>query len=349
MINAKKFRDYLDTIKSFFKEYRTFKEVKSKIIITNGEIRVNNIDVQKILNKSRFSEYLTTLTKKNSTNKIIFNYCNINDIKLKINTNLVFVNCEVANLTIHQDKFYSSKFEECTFNFCQNSEKLLVNSSRIDIKNCVVEINKNKNSIFRLGELNNSVVNIQNLDFINTYTKHFKIQIVSKDISLNNYISKNGIELQIDNTDKSINSIYMRNSVLTFNPNYVVDAKIMLIEDSSINNLTLESESIELCGQNQFNHVTILNCNDISISEDSNLLLKDTIIKSKLLECLDNSEINDETNRLKWLTGISKINVGKHFKLKYKGTTIYEKISQDYSKNDNEEIVEIIKRERRIR
>lgn len=345
---------YIEKIKQLLKkymynikQYKVLKNIQSNIYILQNEIQILNIDTTELIDKTEFNNYLTMLITKYPTYKLVFSNCKIDELNVTLTKSALFENCEIMHLKLNQKNISSSIFDTCIFNFCKINQRIIINNSKIELSNCITKISNNKNCTFIIGNKDNSTVNIKNHNIENRNGKYFHININTNNLTLNNYNSPDCVELIINKICKIIDCIHIKNSTAVFMSNETMKSNMILIEDSTVKRLNTNSESIEILGSNNFNHVQVLSCEDFLINYDSSLNIKNTNINTKSLECSDNSEINDMTNKFKWLINTEKISIGKNFKLKYDNKIIYEKDNENY--NDNEEIIEVIKNERKLR
>jgi len=122
------------------------------------------------------------------------------------------------------------------------------------------------------------------------------------------------------------------------------------MENSTVNNLSSKCDSIEFIGDCVFNNVNILKCNDMELCEYSSLTTGNVNINSTILQCQENSEINDTIDRFKWLASIKNIVAYNNFKLKYNGKLMYQQLKKSFNINIEEELISItnnISRKRR--
>jgi len=336
-------------IKNYF-NYECFRKIKKNIKKINNEIRLENIDTTKLINTDKLNKYLKQLIEKNPTCSLVFNNSKINNLSIITNQLVSFNSYNIYNLKINGKISSRVNFNKSIFNFNEDNIKIIINTSKVNCENCTVNITNNRENKLEFGADSTSVINIKNQNFINENNNYFKIIINSKSLYLSKYKSDNNVEIIVNDDKRKIDYIHLVNSEVNFNSKNIIDANMLLVDNSDVKGMIIKSESIEISGSSCLDNTKILKCNDISLNEDTALTTKNIVLYTKYLESAENSEINDTTNRFKWLTNIDEINVGKDFKLKYNNKTIYSKqTSFPNSDVEQREIVEIINKERKKR
>lgn len=322
-----------------------FNKTKKNISVVNNTIEVENVDMTLLHDKDKLNQHLLLLIQKNPNANITFTNCTIDylNISLLKGNTINFKNCTIKDLIVNEKNNTYVNFDNCKFNFYNKKDKQLISikTSNINLDKCLININGVRNNTIIFGKDSNSTISIRNQEFKNSSNEIFQIYINAKSLTLSKNKSLSNIKMCINNDGGKINQLHLIDSDVNFNDNKILSINMMLIENSTINNIYTNCEAIELTNECTLNNTRIFNCNDIVLSEESILNTNNIDLNVRTLECKENSIINDNSNRFKWLTNIKKIIVYRNFILMYNGKPIYKQEKEYICSDKEEEIINI--------
>ncbi len=334
-----------------WKDLRTLSKIKKKIKKGQKEVKIENIDLVGLKDKNLFNEYIISLSKKYPDANFYFINSSIDglDIELVNDIKMSFEKCYITNLNIESNNKNIISFNKCKLLYCDTEKnQIRIKTNKIEMDECEVNIKTNANHLLELGNGVDSKVSIKNQSFKNFVNVPFNIYICTEILTLSKYKSVDNIKLVVSRGKNAINYIDMLDSNVEFNENAHVDVNMILSDNSNICNLTTESESIEISNNCTFKNSNIKS-NNMLINGDASLSVIDSDLNIQYLECSENSEINDITNKFSWLKNIRDIAANKGFKLKYNNETIYTKENNQEVDDDYqfEEIIEHVEEKTR--
>lgn len=324
--------NYLNDIKEMCKNFLgvrgtqdSISKIKKSIIIKEKKIRIENMDMTQFENKNEIIKYLVNIFNKYPSFNVVFSNCNIEGLiidNITIN-NVLFDNCVIKKLKIserdndNKSNTSSIDFQNCTLNFENESHDIEVEVSRVELNDCIVNIEPEVIAVLNIGKKDSYSITLNNITLKNKGKLLTGIKCKNLRLSNSELADNSSIVLS------SVETLHLSNSNITFDKDKKLTAKVILIDDSNVSSLTTECESIEFSGANSLKNVDIITCDDILVSEETSLTTEAFNVNANLLECRSNSQINDLNNRFKWLTNIKKVIEYSDFKLIYNGKVMY--------------------------
>ncbi|MBE6153182.1 MAG: hypothetical protein E7166_03030 [Firmicutes bacterium] len=302
------------------REIEILNKFKRRINIINNELVISNIDMELVKNKEEIVNHIANIIKDNHICNVMFKDCSLNSIQLDNlrNKKIYFNNCNIKNIKIYESENSKTEFINCNIELSNNSYTI-IKTSNVCLESCNIN-NIDSNNEIELGKNSESKVTIDklnatnnNLFIIDTCSKKLKFYKVNEQCNFELY---NNIDIDV---------LHISDSKVKFVNDKPLNINMALIENSTIDNLVVECNSLEFIDECNLINSNILKCKDIGLNDNSLLTLNNSSIKSNILECQENSEINDKTNKFTWLKNIDNIVVSNGVKLKCDGKVTYEK------------------------